>query len=379
MHAARSTWLAPTTRRDRNVLWTTDAPLRQRQTGRQLSPIAVGTLFALASATAFGLTLPLLSWAGRGVGPFATAALLYLGASVSALAQRAVTKETGAPLTRRELPPLLLMAFAGAAVAPIALSWGLAQTGPVTGGLLLNLEAVWSVLLASLVFREFLGRRVIIALVLMGTGGAALFLGNDGTAAWSSAGVLAIIVATVGWAIDNTASRRLSEMRPLVVVASKGALGALLTGALSLVTPEGLPLDWRVPVLLLAGASGYGLSLRLYLLAQRRIGAARTASVFSLAPFIGAGLGLVVEPERLTWNLGLAAVLFAMGVAVHASEGHEHRHRHDAVTHEHTHRHDDGHHTHDVAGAAEHSHLHTHSPLDHAHAHGEDVHHRHVH
>ena len=43
------------------------------------------------------------------------------------------------------------------------------------------------------------------------------------------------------------------------------------------------------------GATGYGLSLRFYLLAQRAFGAARTGSVFAFAPFIGAALALSVS------------------------------------------------------------------------------------
>lgn len=42
-----------------------------------MKPIAVGVLLALASALAFGLTIPLLGWAGAGVGAYGTAALLF--------------------------------------------------------------------------------------------------------------------------------------------------------------------------------------------------------------------------------------------------------------------------------------------------------------
>lgn len=347
-----------------------------------MKPITVGVVLALLSAAAFGVTVPVLGWAGAGVGPLTTAALLYFGAALSAFLQAPLSREAGAPLTRREVPALLVMALAGAAAAPTALAWGLQRTGPVTGGLLLNLEAVWSVVLAGLVFREHLGRRVFLALALMTLGGVALSLTATGSATvGSGAGVVAVVLATVGWAIDNTASRRLSEVRPLLVVAVKGGLGALLTLSLAAMGNESPPENWRAVALLAAGATGYGLSLRIYLLAQRRIGAARTASVFSLAPFIGAGLGLLLEPERLSWNVVVAGLLFGAGVIVHASEGHEHSHRHPAMEHDHAHRHDDGHHTHAHSQpiVGEHAHPHSHEPLDHAHTHGEDVHHRHVH
>ena len=77
----------------------------------------------------------------------------------------------------------------------------------------------------------------------------------------------------------------------------------------------------------------------------------------------------------------LAGLLFGAGVIVHASEGHEHSHRHPAMEHDHAHRHDDGHHTHAHAEpvVGEHAHPHSHEAIDHVHSHGEDVHHRHVH
>ncbi len=344
-------------------------------------PTAVGVLWAVASAAAFGLTLPVLGWAGQGVGAFTTAALLYVGASLASVGQTLVVREEGPSLSRRALPVLLLMSVAGAAVAPTLLAWGLQRTGPVTGSLLLNLEAVWTVLLARLVYREFLGRRVLAALGLMTVGGGLLSLSGSGPWGGTGAGVLAVLGATVAWALDNTASRRLAELRPLAVVAAKGALGATWTVSLALAFHEPLPDAGRAVALLLAGATGYGLSLRWYLLAQRRIGAGRTASVFALAPFLGAAAGLAVGPARLDGWTAVAALCFGLGVALHLSERHAHAHHHDAAEHEHLHRHDDGHHAHahDAPVVGEHSHLHHHEAQAHAHEHADDVHHGHAH
>jgi len=134
-------------------------------------------------------------------------------------------------------------------------------------------------------------------------------------------------------------------------------------------------------MLLLVGASGYGLSLRFYLLAQRAFGAGRTGSVFAFAPFIGA-LGAYALGDRSFsgWLLGGGA-LMAVGEILHLSEFHEHEHKHEAMEHEHAHTHDDGHHTHthEVMPAGAHSHWHRHEPMRHSHAHVPDLHHRHRH
>jgi hypothetical protein len=131
----------------------------------------------------------------------------------------------------------------------------------------------------------------------------------------------------------------------------------------------------------LIGATGYGLSLRLYLLAQRAFGAARTGSVFAFAPFIGAMLAIALGERGLGWGMAIGGLLMLAGVAVHLYEKHSHEHAHEPLAHEHAHRHDDGHHdhTHDEMPSGEHSHAHRHEPVRHSHPHVPDVHHTHRH
>jgi hypothetical protein len=150
---------------------------------------------------------------------------------------------------------------------------------------------------------------------------------------------------------------------------------------LARVAGEPWPHAGAAVALVACGAVGYGLSLRLYLRAQRVIGAARTGSVFAAAPFLGAvaawGLG-----ERTGGASTLAAgALCVLGIWLHLTETHGHEHTHDCMDHEHAHRHDDGHHDHrhDEMPRGEHSHPHRHEPMAHSHPHGPDVHHRHGH
>jgi drug/metabolite transporter (DMT)-like permease len=351
------------------------------------SPIVAGTSLALAAALSFGATLPVIEHTGRTLGPFSTAALLYAGACLSSLLRWPGKPRAGAPITRADARWLLAIALAGAAFAPSALALGLQRIGATTASLLLNLEAFFTVLLARAFYREAIGRRVAFALALMAVAGATLAfeLGGavraEGVPGSSALGALAILAATLGWALDNTLTRHLSERDPLSLVAWKGALGALLTSSLGLALGEPLPSGLRALVLLGCGATGYGLSLRLYVLAQRRIGAARTGSIFALAPFVGAALAWLVGDRSAGAGTAVAALLFAAGIYLHLTEHHGHRHRHQALEHEHTHRHDDGHHdhVHDPPFTGEHSHRHQHQALEHDHEHGEDVHHRHVH
>jgi drug/metabolite transporter (DMT)-like permease len=345
------------------------------------SAIARGVLLAAAAAFAFGVTTPVVAWAGRGQGAFTTAALLYAGAALVSAVMLAAARTPGAGLRRRDLPRVLGVAIAGGAVAPALLAWGLQRAGATIGALLLNLEAVFTVLLARAVFHEAIGRRVLLAVAAMVAGGAVLVLDVSRGDAWDLAGVVAVAAATLGWAIDNTLTRPLAERDPLSVVAAKAGLGATFTLAAAVIAGEPAPSARAVLVLVVCGATGYGLSLRLYLLAQRAIGAGRTGSVFALAPFIGAALAIAAGERGATgWTIA-AAALFAAGVYVHLTERHGHPHVHEPVQHDHVHRHDDGHHdhTHDPPVDGEHAHPHHHRRLDHTHEHGSDLHHAHPH
>lgn len=340
-----------------------------------------GVILAALAALAFGATIPVLAWAGSGVGPFSTAGLLYCGAGAASLLLKIFVSDAGAGFTRRSALSIAMMIAAGAVVGPVLLAWGVQHTDAVTSALLLNGEAACTAVLAYFAYRETPGRRAGAAIALMALGGLALAVRSAPGAASHGLGVLAVFGASLAWAIDNTVSRRLSELKPFSVVAAKGLLGATVTGALAWALDEPAPHLWQAAVLLAAGGTGYGLSLRLYLLAQRRLGAARTASVFSVAPFVGAALGLLVAPGALGWNVLAAGVLFSVGMVLHATERHRHWHRHPPVVHEHAHRHDDGHHSHQHVpeSGGEHSHVHSHETMEHSHEHGPDVHHVHSH
>ncbi len=345
------------------------------------SAFSRGVLLAAVAALAFGATTPFIA-RGQGDGsPIATACLLYLGAAAAALLSRFGRPGPDARLRAAHLPRLALVAGSGAVLAPVALAWGLPRTGPTAGSLLLCLEAVFTALLAWLVHREPIGRRVALALALMTAAGALLATGSLGDHPIDRLGIAALAVATLAWASDNVLTRPLADLDPLSVVAVKGGLGALATGTVALAARLAWPSPGGALLLAACGATGYGLSLQLYLLAQRRIGTGRTGSIFALAPFFGAALSFALGDRSGGLAVAAAGILFAGGVFLHATERHEHHHAHQAMSHEHMHRHDDGHHdhVHDPPFTGAHSHPHDHAAIAHSHEHAPDLHHTHDH
>ncbi len=346
-------------------------------------PALRGGLIALAAAVLFGVSTPLVQRFGAGIGSFTTAALLYAGAAlIGALLRRPIERE--ARVQRSDASRLTLMALFGAVVGPVALAWGLQRTSGASASLMLTLEAVFTAVLARLWYHETLDRRVILAMVLLTLGGMVLVIdrANVGPGGASQMlGLLAVMAATAAWGVDNTLSRTVADRDPGQVVMLKGALGAVATTLMAVLFGEPMPGLLPALALLAVGATGYGLSLRFYLLAQRAFGAARTGSVFAFAPFVGALFAFLLgERSGSTWMLA-GAVLMASGIVLHLAESHGHEHEHDEAEHEHAHSHDDGHHTHrhDPLPVGMHSHLHRHAPTRHSHPHVPDEHHGHRH
>jgi drug/metabolite transporter (DMT)-like permease len=234
--------------------------------------------------------------------------------------------------------------------------------------------------IAWVVFRESADRLLLAGAAAILAG--AVVLSWQGGPAGVGLGGLAIAGACLAWAIDNNLTRKLSAADPVQIAAIKGATAGAMNLALATLAGASLPSLAALGGAAAVGLLGYGVSLVLFVLALRDLGAARTGAYFSTAPFIGAVLAVVLFGEPISATLLAAGALMAVGVYLHLAERHEHPHQHDAIEHEHRHRHD-AHHQHvhepgDPAGEP-HSHRHRHLPIVHAHPHYPDLHHRHGH
>jgi len=347
---------------------------------RMSAPALRGGLLALLAAALFGLSTPLVQHFGHGLGAFTTASLLYAGAAVIALVMRH-PPEREAALRRSDFPRIAAMAAFGAVIGPVALAWGLQRTSGSSASLMLTLEALFTALLAWRLYGETMDKRVGAAMLFLLAGGMVLVLEQGLAGDTQLAGLLAVLIATAAWGMDNTLSRGVADRDPGQVVLAKASLGATATMGLALLFREPMPGMVAAVALLAIGATGYGLSLRLYLLAQREFGAGRTGSVFAFAPFIGALGAFALGSRSGTWILAIGGVLMLVGVVLHLFESHGHEHDHEALEHEHAHTHNDGHHlhTHENMPAGQHSHVHRHEPLRHVHPHVPDAHHLHQH
>jgi drug/metabolite transporter (DMT)-like permease len=267
----------------------------------------------------------------------------------------------------------------GGVLGPLLLLLGLRLATSGSVSLWLNLEFVATLLLGHFVFREHMTLRgwVAAAGTLMA---AVLLAGGEGDAGVLS--VLLVAAACLCWGFDNHFTALIDGITPAHTTMWKGIVAGAFNLAVGTALAGSLGSLHAVPLALLVGALAYGVSVTLYIIAARGLGASRSQMIFSTAPFFGLLLSVALLGETCTLIQGLATAIIAGSLVLLFGEKHVHIHRHDLLTHRHPHRHTDDHHNHehpDQPPDEKHAHWHEHQPVEHNHRHWPDVHHRHEH
>ena len=345
--------------------------------------VSRGAALALASAALFGASTPFAKRLVGDMPPVLLAGVLYLGSGSGLGLFRLVHHDRRGSISRGEMPWLAGAVLFGGVLAPILLMVGLRSAPAAAASLLLNLEGVFTALLAWFVFHENFDRRIALGMALIVAGGVVLSWQPQGSFG-ISAGALAVIAACLCWAIDNNLTQKVASADPVTIAATKGSVAGVINVGIALAMGAAAqrPPVPAIVAALVVGLVGYGVSLALFVLALRHLGTARTGAYFSIAPFVGAAVSLLLFREPIAPALAVAGVLMVAGVWLHLSERHHHEHHHDRLAHTHPHVHDE-HHQHEHAASVDpgepHTHAHEHEPMTHAHPHYPDIHHRHRH
>jgi len=350
-----------------------------------------GVACALSAAVMFGVSTPLVRPVLARTDVAASAGYLYLGQALVLslwwLASRRAGRRVEADLDRKDLAPLGLGIVAGGLIAPGAFTAGLALVPAHQVSLLLGLETVFTLLIALAFRHERLSGGAWIGIGLLLGAGALVSLpagsAKETALGTSLAGSLLVALACAGWAVDSNLTAGISGKDPTAISLLKGwAASASYLGGCLILGRQISALPGDLVTLLVAGAIGYGLSLRFFILALRSLGAAQTTALFSTAPIVGFAASVAFLGERPAAGRWIAFLLAVAGVLVVALGRHEHEHVHGEVAHEHPHIHDE-HHDHEhrqgTESAAGHAHAHVHGRLVHTHPHDSDQDHTHRH
>jgi drug/metabolite transporter (DMT)-like permease len=339
-----------------------------------------GVPAALGAALLFGAGTPLAKLLLNSVSPWLLAGLLYLGSGIGLTLYRIFIKAPAVSMRRSEAPWFVGAVIAGGIIGPVLLMVGLTGLPASAASLLLNAEGVFTALLAWFAFKENFDRRIALGMLAIIVGTIVLSWQGEVrlTVLWSS---LAVLGACLSWGIDNNLTRKVSLSDATWIASVKGLVAGSVNLVLAFVLGASLPALPNLAGALVVGFLAYGVSLALFVVGLRHLGTARAGAYFSVAPFIGASVALVLG-EPLTLQLLVAAAFMALGIWLHLTENHHHEHTHHGMEHEHEHEHDKHHqHAHDesVAPQTMHRHPHQHTRLRHTHRHFPDAHHRHGH
>ena len=339
-----------------------------------------GVLAALGAAVLFGASTPLAKLLLHNVNPWMLAGLLYMGSGLGLTLYRFVRSDDSVSLSHQELPWLIGAVMAGGVIAPVLLMFGLTSMPASGASLLLNAEGVFTALLAWFVFKENFDRRIALGMLVIVVGAMILSWPSDAHFA-GNVPSLAVLGACLAWGVDNNLTRKVSLVDATCIASLKGLVAGSVNLILAFTLGDALPTPLSLLGAMLLGFFAYGVSLTLFILALRHLGTARTGAYFSIAPFLGALIAVMLG-EPLTIPLIVAGSLMALGIWLHLTESHEHVHTHEPVQHDHEHTHDEHHqHSHDelIGIKMKHSHQHSHERITHDHAHFPDAHHRHSH
>jgi len=339
-----------------------------------------GVLAALGAALLFGAGTPLAKWLLNAISPWLLAGLLYLGSGVGLTLYRRLTRAPAVHLPRNEVSWFAGAILAGGIVGPVLLMIGLTGMPASGASLMLNAEGVFTALLAWFAFKENFDRRIALGMATIVAG--AVVLSWPGEAQFAGLpSTLAIQGACFAWGIDNNLTRKVSLTDATWIASVKGLVSGAVNLILAFSMGAAMPALPTLAGAMVVGLLAYGVSLALFVVGLRHLGTARTGAYFSVAPFFGAVLALLMG-EAATVQLLVAGVLMALGTWLHLTERHAHEHEHMPVSHAHEHSHDEHHqHAHDLPwdGTEPHVHPHVHAPLRHLHSHFPDTHHRHGH
>ena len=338
----------------------------------------VATFFAILAAALYAINIPLSKVLLQFVQPTMMAAFLYLGAGVGLFLYGKLTKEQGEKLTKAELPYTIGMIVLDIA-APILLMLGLENTNSANASLLNNFEIVATSLIAFLVFREKLSKRLTAAIALVTAASIALSFEGEGSYQFNT-GSLLVLGAACCWGLENNCTRMLSSKSSVQITTIKGIFSGLGSLIVAFVVGEQIPGFFWIGVVMLLGFVAYGLSINFYIKAQKDLGAAKTSAYYSIAPFLGVIFGVLLLRERpgIQFYIGLAIMIAATILMVKDTISLQHTHKHSHV-HTHEHRHGDTVHTHEHEHIHSHTHIHGEDESAHSHTHDEIEGHQHAH
>lgn len=308
----------------------------------------IALFYAALAAVLYAINIPISKILLIDIHPILMASLLYFGAGVGIFSYSLISKrEKQSKLTKREMPFTMAMIVLDI-IAPILLMLGLKITNSSNATLLNNFEIVATSIIALVVFKEFISKKMWLAILLV-TLLSALLSFESIEALKFSWGSILIILSCISWGLENNCTRVLSSKSTFQIVVIKGLFSGLGSMVIAIFLQIKFPSFFLIFTTLMLGFISYGLSIFFYVKSQSIIGAAKTSAFYSLSPFIGSFLSFIILKEAFSSNYLISLAVMISGTALIIFDtlviAHTHNHTHiilnskEELSHSHIHFH----------------------------------------
>lgn len=260
-----------------------------------------GIFFALLSALLYALSVPFSKIFLQYIPSTMMAGLLYIGAGIGMGAIFLFRKFSGNEtseenFSKKDFPYVFGMIILDIA-APISLMFGLERCSAANASLLNNFEYAATALIAYLIFHEKISKRLWLGICF--TCFSCVLLSLENVSAFRfSVGSAFVLLSAVLWGIENNCTGALSKKDPMIIVVLKGIFCGGTSFVLALLLGERAENFPSICGVIVLGLFSYGLSIFVFVYAQRFLGAARTSVYSALTPFFGTALSLFLFREK---------------------------------------------------------------------------------
>ena len=275
--------------------------------------------FALLAAVLYAIGIPISKLLLDFAPPTMMAAFLYLGAGIGLFVLEGTKKlfgkaEPQGRLTKKELPFTLAMIILDI-IAPILLMFGVKLSFAANVSLINNFEIVATSVIALMVFREVISKRLWLSILLVTLSSFILTFEGEGAFRFNI-GSLFVLGACLCWGWENNCTKMLSHKNAGEIVIIKGIFSGLGSLIVAFMLGESLPQVLYIILALILGFFAYGLSILFYIMAQKDLGAAKTSAFYSVSPFLGVAFGILLLGERPGLQFYIALAVMILGIVL---------------------------------------------------------------
>lgn len=269
-------------------------------------------LSVMLSAILFALCVPISKLLLPKTSSTVMGGLLYFGAGLGLCLTNIIKKQNiELKLTSKELPYIIAMILLDIS-AIILLMLGISKTTGANVSLLGNFELVATSIVACLFFKEFLSKQLWIAVFLITVACSILTFEGKGCFIFNI-GSLLVLLSAFCWGIENNCTRMLSVKDTRQITMIKGLFSGMGSIVIALIIGAPFPeIKYFIGILVL-GFISYGISVCLYIYAQRFLGAAKTASYYATSPFWSVLFCLLLLGEKPSIQFYIALVIMLIG------------------------------------------------------------------